>query len=101
MADGETLFFLHVNTRKGEHSDTGIYYCLARNEVGKARSDNATLDVASKCFHTHTHNTIHLSTKIYFQNEKTLRNKTFKKLEKLIIIIIINRKPKKTKVENK
>ncbi|KAH9414331.1 Roundabout 1, partial [Dermatophagoides pteronyssinus] len=46
MADGETLFFLHVNTRKGEHSDTGIYYCLARNEVGKARSNNATLDVA-------------------------------------------------------
>ena len=55
MADGETLFFLHVNTRKGEHSDTGIYYCLARNEVGKARSNNATLDVASKCFYTHTH----------------------------------------------
>ncbi|KAH9426912.1 Roundabout 1 [Dermatophagoides pteronyssinus] len=47
MADGETLFFLHVNTRKGEHSDTGIYYCLARNEVGKARSNNATLDVAN------------------------------------------------------
>lgn len=42
-----SLFFLHVihNKRDG---DTGIYYCLAKNEVGKTRSRNASLEVARK-----------------------------------------------------
>ncbi|OTF83996.1 hypothetical protein BLA29_008411 [Euroglyphus maynei] len=44
MILGDSLFFLHVNARNG---DTGSYYCLARNEVGRAKSNNATLDVAS------------------------------------------------------
>lgn len=45
MILGDSLFFLHVNARNG---DTGSYYCLARNEVGRAKSNNATLDVACK-----------------------------------------------------
>lgn len=42
-----SLFFLHVihNKRDG---DTGIYWCLAKNEVGKTKSRNATLEVACK-----------------------------------------------------
>jgi len=44
-----SLFFLHVihNKRDG---DTGIYYCLAKNEVGKTRSRNASLEVARKSY---------------------------------------------------
>lgn len=43
-----SLLFLYVNAKKGEDSDTGTYYCLAKNEVGKAKSRNATLEVACK-----------------------------------------------------
>ncbi|XP_075586883.1 roundabout homolog 2 isoform X2 [Dermatophagoides farinae] len=50
MILGDSLFFLHVSGgRKGDHhhnGDTGTYYCLARNEVGKAISRNATLEIA-------------------------------------------------------
>lgn len=40
-----------MNHRK--ERDTGIYYCLARNIHGKARSHNASIEIASKyilCF---------------------------------------------------
>ncbi|GFU30687.1 roundabout homolog 2 [Nephila pilipes] len=40
-----SLFFLHVIQSKREQ-DTGTYWCLATNEIGKARSRNATLEVA-------------------------------------------------------
>ncbi|GFX12161.1 roundabout homolog 2 [Trichonephila clavipes] len=40
-----SLFFLHVIHTKREQ-DTGTYWCLATNEVGRARSRNATLEVA-------------------------------------------------------
>lgn len=55
MILGDSLFFLHVSGgRKGDHhhnGDTGTYYCLARNEVGKAISRNATLEIACKYIH--------------------------------------------------
>lgn len=41
-----SLFFLHVVSKKGDGGDTGTYYCLAKNAVGKVKSRNATLDVA-------------------------------------------------------
>lgn len=44
----DSLFFLHVSSKKGDGGDTGTYYCLAKNEVGKAKSRNATLEVACK-----------------------------------------------------
>lgn len=44
----DSLFFLHVVSKKGDGGDTGTYYCVARNEVGKAKSRNATLEVAGK-----------------------------------------------------
>ena len=37
-----------MNYRK--EKDTGVYYCLARNINGKARSHNATIEIASKFF---------------------------------------------------
>lgn len=43
-----TLMFLFVNTKKGTSGDVGTYFCVARNEVGKVQSRNATLEVACK-----------------------------------------------------
>ncbi|GFQ70715.1 roundabout homolog 2 [Trichonephila clavata] len=42
-----SLFFLHVIHTKREQ-DTGTYWCLATNEIGKAKSRNATLEVAGE-----------------------------------------------------
>lgn len=42
-----SLFFLHVIQNKKD-PDTGTYWCVARNEVGKATSRNATLNYACK-----------------------------------------------------
>ncbi|GFS64202.1 roundabout homolog 2 [Trichonephila inaurata madagascariensis] len=42
-----SLFFLHVIHTKREQ-DTGTYWCLATNEIGKTKSRNATLEVAGE-----------------------------------------------------
>ena len=43
------LFILKVTNHKKE-KDTGVYYCLARNQHGKARSHNATIEIACKYY---------------------------------------------------
>lgn len=51
LPDGD-LFFLRVvhsrNKDRSSKSDSGIYWCEAKNEIGTARSRNATLQVAGK-----------------------------------------------------
>ena len=47
LLPGGALFFLAV-THSRRESDSGVYWCLARNSVGTARSKNATLIVACK-----------------------------------------------------
>lgn len=39
---------INNNGKQHQTSDTGIYYCLARNSLGHARSRNASLQVACK-----------------------------------------------------
>jgi roundabout, axon guidance receptor 2 len=41
------LFFLSVQHRNKRDTDSGVYWCEARNELGVARSRNATLLVAT------------------------------------------------------
>ncbi|XP_074600204.1 protein sax-3-like [Brevipalpus obovatus] len=42
----DTLFFYSVSHGDGKNSDSGTYFCVARNEVGVASSNNATLRIA-------------------------------------------------------
>lgn len=41
------LFFLSVQHRNRRDTDSGVYFCEARNAHGVARSQNATLLVAT------------------------------------------------------
>lgn len=48
---GGSIMFLDVKPGSANgawQSDTGIYYCVAKNELGQATSRNATLQVACK-----------------------------------------------------
>ncbi|RWS31362.1 roundabout 1-like protein [Leptotrombidium deliense] len=45
MLPSGSLFFLHVIHNKRD-ADTGTYWCVAHNEVGKARSRNASVAIA-------------------------------------------------------
>ena len=48
LPDG-SLFLLRAMIK-----DSGVYWCVASNALGVARSANATLDIACKISHHHT-----------------------------------------------
>lgn len=62
---GGDLFFLSVSDGKKE-SDSGTYWCIARNQVGNVRSRNATLQVGGKETERHLQFTVYSLTKPLF-----------------------------------